>query len=46
MFERSTDVALNYRDEGEGLPVLLINGVGSDYESWDGVLSKLSPNPA
>lgn len=44
MFERAPDVALNYRDEGEGAPVLLIHGVGADLESWDGVLSRLSGN--
>lgn len=44
MFERNADVALNYRDEGVGAPVLLIHGVGSDLESWDGVLSHLSPD--
>ncbi|MEX0304873.1 MAG: alpha/beta fold hydrolase [Leisingera sp.] len=43
MFERSADVALNFRDEGAGDPVLLIHGVGSDLESWDGVMSLLSP---
>ena len=44
MFERSVDVALNFRDEGSGAPVLLIHGVGADLESWDGVLSHLPPN--
>lgn len=44
MFERSEAVALNYRDEGTGTPVLLIHGVGADLESWDGVLSQLSPD--
>ncbi len=43
MFERSAEVALNYRDEGAGAPVLLIHGVGADLESWDGVLTQLSP---
>ncbi|MBY8976747.1 alpha/beta fold hydrolase [Rhodobacteraceae bacterium NNCM2] len=43
MFERNAEVALNFRDEGDGPPVLLIHGVGSDLESWDGVLSHLSP---
>ncbi|WP_293576865.1 alpha/beta fold hydrolase [Phaeobacter sp.] len=42
MFERSADVALSFRDEGSGDPVLLIHGVGSDLESWDGVLAHLS----
>jgi len=44
MLERSADVALNFRDEGDGTPVLLIHGVGADLESWQGVLSHLSPN--
>lgn len=48
MFEHSPEVALNYRDTGgyqeQGDPVLLIHGVGSDLESWDGVLSHLSPD--
>ena len=44
MFERSDEVALNFRDEGNGTPVLLIHGVGADLESWDGVLSHLSLN--
>lgn len=42
MFERSAEVALNFRDEGTGAPVLLIHGVGADLESWDGALSHLS----
>jgi len=44
MFERNAAVALNYRDEGDAAPVLLIHGVGADLESWDGVLSHLSPD--
>jgi 3-oxoadipate enol-lactonase len=43
MFERSKDVELNFRDEGDGTPVLMIHGVGSDLESWDGVVSHLGP---
>lgn len=43
MFERTPEVALNFRDEGSGPPVLLIHGVGADLESWDGVLSRLGP---
>lgn len=42
MFERNAAVALNFLDEGNGAPVLLIHGVGADLESWDGVLSHLS----
>ena len=44
MLECSPEVALNFRDEGQGEAVLLIHGVGSDLESWDGVISGLSPN--
>mgnify|MGYP005992259205 CR=1 FL=1 len=44
MFDRNAEVALNYCDEGRGMPVLLIHGVGSDLESWNGVLSHLSPD--
>lgn len=44
MFERSDTIGLNYRDEGAGEPVLLIHGVGANLESWDGVLSYLSPH--
>ncbi|WP_299988803.1 alpha/beta fold hydrolase [uncultured Ruegeria sp.] len=44
MFERNADVALNVNDEGSGAPVLLIHGVGADLESWDGVLTHLSPD--
>ncbi|MCL6286092.1 alpha/beta hydrolase, partial [Ruegeria sp. 2012CJ41-6] len=44
MFERSHEVALNFQDKGDGDPVLMIHGVGSDLESWDGLLSYLSPD--
>ena len=44
MLERNSDVRLNYRDKGDGPPVLMIHGVGSDLESWDGVLDDLSPD--
>ena len=43
MFERNVEVTLNFQDEGSGAAVLLIHGVGSDLESWEGVLSYLSP---
>ncbi|WP_317056882.1 alpha/beta fold hydrolase [Roseovarius rhodophyticola] len=43
MYELSGSVALNYRDEGEGAPVLFVHGVGADLESWDGVLRNLCP---
>ena len=42
MFELRPDVGLNFCDEGTGPEVLLIHGVGSDLESWGGVLSRLS----
>ncbi len=41
MFERQAGVGLNFRDDGSGPPVLLIHGVGSDLESWDGVIDAL-----
>jgi pimeloyl-ACP methyl ester carboxylesterase len=30
-----------YRDDGEGPPLLLIHGVGSRLEAWDGVVARL-----
>ena len=44
MFECNAEVTLNFQDVGSGEPVLLIHGVGSDLESWEGVLSYLSPS--
>ena len=44
MFERRDGIGLNFADEGEGPAVLLIHGVGSDLESWQGVIDKLGPN--
>ncbi|MCZ4354768.1 alpha/beta fold hydrolase [Roseovarius aestuarii] len=41
MFNLPSGLGLNYRDEGQGAPVLLIHGVGSDLESWDGVINHL-----
>lgn len=43
MFRRSAAVQLAYRDEGSGPPVVMIHGVGSALDSWDGVLDRLSP---
>ena len=43
MFRRSAAVRLAYRDAGSGPPVVLIHGVGSALDSWDGVLERLSP---
>lgn len=40
-YKRSSEVVLNYQDEGQGSPILMIHGVGADLESWDGVLSHL-----
>ena len=34
---------LNYVAEGEGPPVVLVHGVGSDLESWDQVACRLAP---
>jgi pimeloyl-ACP methyl ester carboxylesterase len=34
--------ALFYQDEGHGLPVLLIHGVGADASSWDPIAAALS----
>lgn len=42
MLNLSPSVSLNFRDEGEGTPVLMVHGVGSDLESWDGVIQNLS----
>ena len=42
LFHRSETVALNYRDEGSGAPVLFVHGVGASLDSWDGVISHLS----
>ena len=42
MLERADSIGLNYVDQGDGAVVLLIHGVGSDLESWDGVLAGLS----
>ncbi|PTM42892.1 alpha/beta hydrolase [Bosea sp. 124] len=37
------DVALNYRVSGTGaLPLVLVHGVGSYCEAWDGVIARLS----
>lgn len=41
MFNKSNDVSLSYKVEGDGTPVLLLHGVGSSQESWDGVISHL-----
>jgi len=43
VFRRSVDVALAYRDDGSGAPIVMIHGVGSSLDSWDGVLSHLAP---
>lgn len=40
-FHRSDDVALNFRDEGTGPPVLLVHGVGASLQSWDGMIAVL-----
>lgn len=37
------DVALNYRLDGCGTrPLVLVHGVGSDCQAWDGVIERLS----
>lgn len=37
------DVALNYRIDGRGTrPLVLVHGVGSDCQAWDGVIEGLS----
>lgn len=43
-FIRSDSVSLNYVDEGSGPPVLLIHGVGSALDAWDGVIAAMRPN--
>jgi 3-oxoadipate enol-lactonase len=44
MFVISDSVALNFADDGSGPPVLLIHGVGSALDAWDGVIAAMSPN--
>ncbi len=41
-FARSATVRLNYRDVGQGPPVLFLHGVGSSLEAWDGVIDALT----
>ena len=43
LFARSHSVSLNYSDEGTGDPVVLIHGVGSALDAWDGVIAAMSP---
>lgn len=43
-FVRSDSVALNFKDEGSGPPVVLIHGVGSALDAWDGVIASMSPD--
>jgi len=43
-FEKNGDLTLRYRVAGEGPPVTLNHGVGSDLESWDEVVPVLSPH--
>ena len=43
-FEKDGDLTLRYRIAGEGPPVTLNHGVGSDLESWDEVVPVLSPH--
>lgn len=40
-FETREGHALHYVDEGTGSPVILIHGVGSNLQGWDGVISHL-----
>ena len=35
--------ATRYRLEGEGLPLVLVHGVGSRLEAWDGVVARFGP---
>ena len=43
-FKRSNSIALNYADDGTGQPVLLIHGVGSALDAWDGVIAEMRPD--
>ena len=40
-FDTREGHALHYVDEGAGQPVILIHGVGSNLEAWEGVLDHL-----
>jgi pimeloyl-ACP methyl ester carboxylesterase len=40
----STPIPLNTRSSGEGIPAILIHGVGEDLTVWDGVQPLLAPN--
>lgn len=39
----SESVAINVVEEGHGPPVLFLHGVGASLESWDALLTELSP---
>jgi len=40
-FVRVKDMDLHYRDEGQGLPILLLHGSFSSLHMWDGVVDQL-----
>ena len=42
VFRKSDTVSLNFSNQGNGEPVLLIHGVGSANEAWDGVLAAMA----
>ena len=40
---RAPGLETRYRLEGDGPPLVLIHGVGSRLEAWDGVVARLGP---
>ncbi len=37
-------LAVHYRDEGKGLPIVLLHGAASSLQTWDGWVKRLSPH--
>ncbi len=45
MFARINDASLHYRfRSGEGMPVVFLNSLGTDFRIWDDVIARLPPH--